>query len=216
LARFLLAMTSRIVKAINPFSRRAGKAVVALIAIFRIAGAQAGDGDVRKAGYEKIAQRNVFGLVSSPVAEVSTTAQTATPAQVKLTGITTVLGERRAFFIVHGAPDGGKAKDESYMLTVGQRQNGYELLDLDEKAGIARLRADGRLLVLNLASPKLPNAAAPSAAPTPQAPVPLTRPFSPRGNSKPADMPPLPPLPGAPESGSNADSQSEADLAGRP
>jgi hypothetical protein len=209
-------MTSRIVKAINPFNRRAGKAVLALIAVFPISGAQAGDGDIRKGGYDKIAQRNVFGLVSSSIAEVSTSAQTATPAQVKLTGITTVLGEKRAFFIVHGAPDGGKAKDESYMLTVGQRQNGYELLDLDEKAGIARLRADGRLLVLSLASPKLPTAAAPATAAPPQTPVPLTRPFSPRGTAKPAEMPPLPPLPGVPESGSNADSQSEADLAGRP
>ena len=194
--------------------KRVGRKLIwSLFAVSAVQAAHADAGHPDKAAYDKIAQRNVFGLVSSSGGEPINSAEPTRPAEVKLTGITTVLGQKRAFFIVHSPPESGKAKEESYMLTVGQRQAGYQLLDVDEKAGTARLKADSRVLVLNLPSPKLPTAsAAPALAQTPGA-----RPFPVRIIGHPAaEVPPLPPVPGVPESGSNADPQPDADLAGRP
>ncbi len=79
--------------------------------------------------YSAIWLRNVFDLKPPPPpTPVNTAVTNAPPPNVELTGITTLLGTKRALFMVQYAPAPGKpaGKDESYILTEGQRQGVLE------------------------------------------------------------------------------------------
>src|SRR4051794_36404005 len=108
--------------------------------------------------YHAIVERNVFDLKApAPPAPTSTVTNTP-PPNVKLTGLTTILGNKRALFMVQEAPVGGKPqKEESYILTEGQRQGALEVLEINEKTETVKVSNDGTVSVLTFEKVKLPN-----------------------------------------------------------
>jgi hypothetical protein len=102
-------------------------------------------------GYQKIPERNMFGLKEPPPAVQPTNVepQTALP-KIFLTGITTLGGFKRALFSIQSpAKTGQPAKEEYLMLTEGQRENGIEVLSVDEIAKEVKVNNSGTIMSLN-------------------------------------------------------------------
>src|SRR5438874_469686 len=85
--------------------------------------------------YHGIVDRNVFGLKDPPPPPPPNPDAGKPPTPpITLTGITTVLGNKRAFLTLQlpaKAPE--PAKIASLMLTEGQRDGEVEVLEIDEK-----------------------------------------------------------------------------------
>jgi hypothetical protein len=121
--------------------------------------------------YAKIPERNIFGLREVPPAVQPTTNEPA-PALPKLylTGITTILGNKRAFLTVqYPTKPGQPAKEEPLTLSEGQRDGAIEVLTVDEVGKKVRVNNSGTEMTLdfenNGAKPSTVavNAAAPGA-----------------------------------------------------
>ena len=124
--------------------------------------------------YQGIRDRNVFGLRPPPAQKVDTPPPAPLP-KIILTGITTILGNKRALMKV--APTGAKpgteaAKEISLILTEGQRDSDVEVLQIDEKAGAVKVNNSGTVMTLTFEKDgaKLPPTAAPGAPGAPPAP----------------------------------------------
>jgi hypothetical protein len=147
--------------------KRTGKMLTGLaIGLSLVAVANGMVNDANKGSYEGIAQRNVFNL-HGPSPGRMPEPITPPPIQIRLTGITTIFGDKRALFMVQppvvaGQPAG---KEESCILAEGQRQGTLEVLAIDEKAGTVRVSSEGKVSVIAFPTPKLPNA--PTTAPMP-------------------------------------------------
>jgi len=101
--------------------------------------------------YQGIVDRNVFALKPPPPPPDPDSIKPPTP-KISLTGITTILGNKRALF--KSEPTPGKAgqpatKEESYMLAEGQRQGDVEVTSIDEIAGIVKLSYAGTPVTLD-------------------------------------------------------------------
>jgi hypothetical protein len=142
--------------------------------------------------YEPIIERNVFGL-KPPVPVVDPNAEAAAknpPSKVLLTGITTILGNKRALMKSNPAPKPGEtAKEQYYMLTEGQQEGDIEVLSIDEKAGLVRIKNQGQVVNLDITKDAPKIAAAPVAAPAPGMPIPAPG----MGALQPAGVPGGPP-----------------------
>lgn len=88
--------------------------------------------------YRGIVDRNVFAL-KPPATNVVDTTPPPPPLKITLTGITTMLGNKRALMAV-AVPN---KQPETYMLTEGQRQGEIEVLEIDEKAGVVKVKNHG-------------------------------------------------------------------------
>jgi hypothetical protein len=88
--------------------------------------------------YQAIVERNVFALKPPPRPE-DNQPPPPPPSKITLTGITTLLGNKRALLSV-AVP--GKQPD-NLMLTEGQRDNEIEVLQIDEKAGSVKVLNHG-------------------------------------------------------------------------
>jgi len=105
--------------------------------------------------YAPVAVRNVFGLVSpvvvtnDPQADIAASLPKITP-----TGIMGVFGDWQVLFKVGSAakPGSPPVKDEFYILSQGQRQDGIEVLDIDEKKGLVTFDNNGTTQKLPLIS----------------------------------------------------------------
>lgn len=146
--------------------------------------------------YQNISDRNVFGLRPPPV---QPTATNATPAlsKITLTGITTILGNKRALMKV--APKGmkpGDPKELSMILTEGQREGEIEVLQIDETRGSVKVNNSGTeiLLTFEKDGSKLPASPGPQPVPPPM-PTPLPAAAGVRNPYTPATRPALPGLP---------------------
>lgn len=120
--------------------------------------------------YQSIVDRNVFALKPPPPPPDPEAAKPP-PVKITLTGITTILGNKRALMKAPAPPGkpGEPAKPElSYILAPGQREGDVEVLDIDEVSGNVKLRNAGVEVTLNIDKdgPKL----APSASPVPGIP----------------------------------------------
>jgi hypothetical protein len=146
--------------------------------------------------YQSIVERNVFGLnpakVDGPPAEPA-----VPPPKITLTGITTLLGNKRALLSVQ-VPN---KPLETYILTEGQRDGEIEILQIDEKAGTVKVSNHGVEQILDFltAGAKL------QPSPVPVLPPPGTSPAPTNGSGGPAPartIPTrslrLPPIPGGP------------------
>lgn len=101
--------------------------------------------DNTKSPYSAIWLRNVFDLKPTTPPAVEEAKPAAPPPNVHLTGITTILGNRRALFMVQDAPEPGKpAKPEkSMILSEGQRQDALEVLEIYPKERSVKIQLDG-------------------------------------------------------------------------
>ena len=152
--------------------------------------------------YQEIVDRNLFGLKPPPSAESQAPPKPEMP-KLTLTGITTILGNKRA--LLKTAPKPGKqgeaAKEESYILAEGQRDGDIEVISIDEKAGIVRLTYGGDPVTLSFEKDGPKGPGGPGGGP--QGPPPGAPPQAPPGITRPGlrTIPTRslrPPMPGAP------------------
>ena len=138
--------------------------------------------------YATIVARNIFGLVPVPPPPPPPAPPEDPPPKITANGIMSVFGELQALFKVTEAPKGGQpAKDVSYMLSAGQRQDDIEVTKIDEKGATITFNNHGTVQEIPLTEAKdtggagpAPAGGAPGAAPgVPGAPA-LPR-FRPRG-----------------------------------
>ena len=121
--------------------------------------------------YSSIINRNMFDLhAPEPVAPP---VSNAPPSNIKLTGITTIMGSRRAFLMVTepGQPE------KSCILSEQQRDGGVEVLAINEKEGSVKVDNGGTIVTLTFDKDgnKLPSMPAPmkiAAVPPVPAPAP--------------------------------------------
>jgi hypothetical protein len=98
--------------------------------------------------YTGIVDRNVFGL-KPPTPVAPPTAPEPPPGNITLTGITTILGNKRALLKVSTPPRPPEpAKDENLMLTEGQRDGAVEVLEINEKTGSVKVNNGGQITTL--------------------------------------------------------------------
>jgi hypothetical protein len=95
--------------------------------------------------YSSIWLRNVFDLKPVPPPTAPDEKPNEPPPNIHLTGITTILGNKRALFMVQSQPHPGKPmeKEKSYILAEGQRQDRLEVLKINPEAATVKINLDG-------------------------------------------------------------------------
>jgi hypothetical protein len=119
--------------------------------------------------YQGIVERNVFGL-KPPPPPPNPEDNKPPPPKIMLTGITTILGNKRALLKFTPPPKpGDPAKEQAYTLAEGEREGGLEVLEIDEKAGTVKVNNYGTVATLDFETNgiKTPTAAAPPGVPPP-------------------------------------------------
>jgi hypothetical protein len=143
-------------------------------------------GGKASANYDSIVARNVFALKPPPQAP-DPELNKPPPPKITPTGITTILGNKRALFKVQmPARPPEPAKEQAFILTEGQREGQIEVLEIDEKAGSIKFNNFGTIVTLTLDKDgaKLPNTPAP-AVPPPGVPATAGYVPAPAGGSQP-------------------------------
>ena len=120
--------------------------------------------------YQSIVDRNVFSL--KPPAPPADPSEVNKPTVVKitLTGMTTILGNKRVLMKtapLPGKPGEGPRSEQSYILTEGQREGDIEVIEIDEKGGSVKVNNAGTIQTLTFEKDgaKLPATVAPASAP---------------------------------------------------
>jgi hypothetical protein len=127
------------------------------------AGARADDVVLPNNPYAPIVVRNVFGL--NPPQPVDTNATQADLPKITPNGIMSIFGQLQVLFKVAGtAKPGQPAKDESYILSEGQRQDEIEVIQIDEKASLVTFNNHGTVQELPLAKANPPPVSTPMPA----------------------------------------------------
>ena len=109
--------------------------------------------------YAPIAARNIFGL--NPPQAIASTAP-APPSKITLNGIMTIFGTAQALFYVDVPPrPPTPAKQKSYILSEGQRQDDIEVTHIDDKKNVVTFNNHGVVQEIPLVK------AAPITTPTP-------------------------------------------------
>jgi hypothetical protein len=141
--------------------------ILVLGSVALAAGTPALVGDARGNPYQGIVDRNVFNLKPLPRPEDNLPPPEA-PPKITLTGFTTILGDKRVLFKVQtAAKPPEKPKEESFILTEGQRDADIEVLEIDENAGVAKFNNHGTIQTLDLVNDGAKPAAAPPPVPIP-------------------------------------------------
>jgi hypothetical protein len=133
--------------------------------------------------YQTIVDRNVFSL-KPPPPPPGPEENKPKPVKITLTGITTILGNKRVLMKAPAPPGkpGETPKPEiSYILTEGQRDGDVEVLEINDKTGDVKLNNAGTIVTLNIEKdgPKLPATQPPPAvggAPLPAGAIPAPMP----------------------------------------
>jgi len=184
--------------------------------------------DPKLGQYQAIPERNVFGL-RPPTSDPLPTNPPAQLPKITLTGITTILGNKRALLML--APPnlkpGDTNKEMSMILTEGERQGDVEVLQIDEKQWRVKVNNSGTVMTLTFEKdgPKLPPTQ-PARATAPPLPLPVgipvstgatTSPYLPRARGGQRTMPnrTVPGLPN-PSTGQSAASGASAPVGGIP
>jgi hypothetical protein len=101
--------------------------------------------------YTPIVTRNMFDLVPVPVGPPPDPTPATPPPKITPNGIMTIFGKLQALFKVAGvAKPGQPAKDESYILGEGERQDDIEVQKIDEKAAVITFNNHGKIEELPL------------------------------------------------------------------
>jgi hypothetical protein len=115
--------------------------------------------------YEKIPQRNLFGL-REPVQPTIESPKPQLP-KITLSGITT-MGSKLVFLKVQFPPKPGEQQGEqSFMLTAGQREGGIEILEINENAKTIRVNNFGTEMTIGFDKDAAKVAGAPPPGPGP-------------------------------------------------
>lgn len=151
--------------------------MVGLLAGVCLPAAAEGNGN---AEYGQIAVRNIFDLHG--LQALPSEPAVAPAPDVRLCGITTILGDKKALFTARqqGVAGNPAAREESYILSEGQSQGGFEVVEVNLKLGTVKLNHSGKSFVVALELPKSSGRQMPPSMP-PRTPVP-------------PPMPPMPPL----------------------
>lgn len=117
--------------------------------------------------YARIYQRNVFRL--KPAAAAHSVVSHEPLPKVHLTGITTILRGKRALLKVEfPAKPYQKTKEESYILTEGQKSGPVEVLEIDDKKAEVKIDNSGTVTTLKFEELGPKPAPPPATQPLPQ------------------------------------------------
>ena len=112
--------------------------------------------------YAVIGARNIFGL-TPPEPVVVTSVVDPPPAVITPNGIISLFGKLQVLFKVPGAAGAGQAaKEASYLLGEGERQDDIQVLHIDEKTGVITFNNHG--VVQEIPLPSVTSAGAPMPA----------------------------------------------------
>jgi len=102
--------------------------------------------------YATIVSRNIFGLLPIPVVDPATLQPPADPPpKITPNGIMSIFGRLQVLFKVAVKPPPGQpAKDASYVMGEGERQDEIEVMKIDEKAGVVTFDNHGTVQELPL------------------------------------------------------------------
>jgi hypothetical protein len=128
----------------------AGRASLALLCLAGFAFdsfAAAGKTAVSDNPYKLIFRRNLFGL--HPPLNPAVTPPAAPLSTIVLTGISTILGDKRAFLeITPPAKAAQPPKQMSCILKEGQREGQVEVIQIDPKSEFVKVSNSGTLMTL--------------------------------------------------------------------
>lgn len=123
--------------------------------------------------YSAIVGRNTFALKPPPPPAAPVAPPAAPPPNVSLQGISTILGRSQALLKVKIAPKPPEpAKEQSFVMDVGQREGDVEVLSIDPATGTVNLSNQGAPLTLNIKDADKPVAGPAIAAAPPLATLP--------------------------------------------
>jgi hypothetical protein len=161
--------------------KRLGKIVVCLASgLVLNAGVRADDGVLPNNPYAPIVVRNVFDLNPPLPADAGQPADP--PPKITPNGIMSIFGQLQVLFKVAGtAKPGQPAKDDSYILSEGQRQDEIEVIQIDEKTSLVTFNNHGIVQELPLIKANVPAVNTPMAAPG--GPVPTQNFTAPNGEN---------------------------------
>jgi hypothetical protein len=115
------------------------------------AGARADDAVLPNNPYAPIVIRNVFNL-TPPKLEDNTAPQTDPPPKITPNGIMSIFGQLQVLFkVAIPAKAGQPAREDSYILSEGQRQDEIEIVKIDEKESLVTFNNHGTVQELPLA-----------------------------------------------------------------
>jgi hypothetical protein len=138
-------------------------------------GAQSQDIAIADKPYASIIARNMFGLLPIPPPDTNPPAPPVDPPpKITLNGIMTIFGRDQALFKVATKPAPGQpAKDNSYVLSEGERQDEIEVVKINHVDGIVSFNNHGtsQELPLLAAANGSGAAAGPGGAPGPGNPA---------------------------------------------
>jgi hypothetical protein len=121
--------------------------------------------------YTGIVERNVFGLKPPSAPPVDPSSIKPPPPKVILNGITTIFGVKKALLKLTPPPEKGQpAKEQSYILSEGQRDGELEVIQINENAGAVLVNDYGTTTNLTFdvnGPPKGASSPAPTSAPPP-------------------------------------------------
>lgn len=161
----------------NKFMIRCGKTLaLALGAVAFANGTLALTSDSPGGAYHGIVERNVFDVhAAQPAPPRDSMLDLPPPPTIKLQGITDILGRKQVLFKVQlPVKPPAQPKEESFILTVGERQGEIEVIEINPKAGTVKMKIYGVITNLSLemnsdklvnTAPVAPAAAAPGANP---------------------------------------------------
>ena len=141
----------------------AGLLLIAVTLLFP-AGARAQDVAASDKPYASIVSRNMFGLLPIPPAVPAAEPPKDPPPKITPNGIMTIFGKVQALFKVTVKGQAGQPpKDESYVLSEGERQDDIEVVKINQDDGIITFNNHGEIQPLPLVAAS--NSTAPAAAP---------------------------------------------------
>jgi len=114
--------------------------------------------DAESNPYRVISQHSVFGLV--PPQPVATTNATDSPPDIVLNGIMVIFDRKYALFKLPAN------KGKSYLLGEGQSDGEIELLSVDDRVGLIKIKNHGVVQTVVLAKPPAPSVAPTAASAT--------------------------------------------------
>lgn len=148
----------------------AGQTIAALaLGLLLSPSARAGDVAVAANPYTPIVARNIFGLVPIPTNVVVEAPPVTPPPKITPNGIISLFGKLEVLFkVAMPAKPGQPAKENSYVMSEGERQDDIVVVKIDQEAAVITFNNHGT-------PQELPLAAAPNLT-TPVAPVPGVNP----------------------------------------